>query len=130
MCSRPALNWSGSAPVEVEDNREEHRLRAELPVHPPMLVYRGADVPHWREAFDGKWCVQTFLHYVDADGQYTDFKFDGRERIGPFDKATMQRRFLREASYARDDRMVAPPPDSPCPCGSGKLFKECHALKA
>lgn len=95
-----------------------------------MLVYRGADVPHWREAFEGQWCVQTFLHYVDADGQYTDFKFDGRERIGPFDKATMQRRFQREASYARDDKMVAPPPGAPCPCGSGKAFRDCHGLAA
>lgn len=95
-----------------------------------MLIYRGADVPHWRDTFNGEWCVQTFLHYVDADGAYTDFKFDGRERIGPFDKATMQRRFQREASYGRDDAMVAPSPDAPCPCGSGKLFKDCHAKKA
>lgn len=94
-----------------------------------MLVYRGADVPHWREPFTGDWCVQTFLHYVDANGQFTDFKFDGRERIGPFDKQTMQRRFQREASYGREDQFAAPPPDGPCPCGSGKLFKECHGLK-
>ena len=94
-----------------------------------MLVYRGADVPHWREPFTGDWCVQTFLHYVDANGQFTDFKFDGRERIGPFDKQTMQRRFQREASYGREDQFASPPPDGPCPCGSGKLFKECHGLK-
>lgn len=91
-----------------------------------MLVYRGADVPHWRDPFQGEWCVQTFLHYVDANGQYTDFKFDGRERIGPFDKQTMQRRFQREASYGRGDAMVSVPPDAPCPCDSGKPFKDCH----
>ena len=91
-----------------------------------MLVYRGADVPHWREAFTGEWCVQVFLHYVDADGAYTDFKFDGREQIGPFDKQTMQRKFQREASYGRGDALVSVPPESPCPCNSGKLFKDCH----
>jgi len=95
-----------------------------------MLVYRGADVPHWREAFAGDWCVQVFLHYVDANGSYTDFKFDGRERIGPFDKSSMQRSFPREASYGRGDALVSVPPDAPCPCNSGKSFKECHGLKA
>lgn len=95
-----------------------------------MLVYRGADVPHWRDAFTGEWWVQTFLHYVDANGQFTDFKFDGRERIGPFDMKTMQRRFQREASYGRDDKFAAPPPGDPCPCGSGALFKDCHGSKA
>ena len=91
-----------------------------------MLIYRGADVPHWRDAFAGEWCVQAFLHYVDADGAYTDFKFDGREQIGPFDKQTMQRSFQREASYGRGDALVTVPSDSPCPCGSGKVFSDCH----
>lgn len=95
-----------------------------------MLVYRGADVPHWRDPFQGEWCVQAFLHYVDANGQYTDFRFDGRERIGPFDKQTMQRKFQREASYGRGDALVTVPPESPCPCNSGKLFKDCHGKAA
>ena len=91
-----------------------------------MLVYRGADVPHWRETFTGEWWVQTFLHYVDANGQYTDFKFDGRERIGAFDKLTMQRKFQRPASVGRNDHMAVPPADGPCPCGSGLRFRDCH----
>lgn len=91
-----------------------------------MLVYRGADVPHWREPFEGEWWVQTFLHYVDANGRYTDFKFDGRERIGPFDKLTMQRHFRRPASVARNDQMARVAPDAPCPCGSGLRFRDCH----
>ena len=95
-----------------------------------MLIYRGADVPHWRETFTGEWCVQVFLHYVDAAGAYTDFKFDGREQIGPFDKQTMQRKFQREASYGRGDAMVSVPPEAPCPCNSGKLFKDCHGKAA
>jgi hypothetical protein len=94
-----------------------------------MLVYRGADVPHWRETFAGEWWVQTFLHYVDANGQYTDFKFDGRERIGPFDKLTMQRKFQRPASVARNDQMARVTPHAPCPCGSGLRFRDCHGRK-
>jgi hypothetical protein len=27
--------------------------------------------------------VQLFLHYVDANGDYKDYAFDRRERLGP-----------------------------------------------
>ncbi|MGA9852688.1 MAG: SEC-C domain-containing protein [Gammaproteobacteria bacterium] len=91
-----------------------------------MLIYRGADVPHWREPFSGEWWAQTFLHYVDANGQYTDFKYDGRERLGPFDKLTMQRHFKRPASLGQYDTMAIVGPDAPCPCGSGLRFRDCH----
>jgi SEC-C motif len=91
-----------------------------------MLIYRGADVPHWRETFTGDYWVQTFLHYVDANGQFTDFKFDGREHIGPFDKLTMRRVFQRPASLGLDDKPASVAADAPCPCGSGLRFRDCH----
>ena len=48
-----------------------------------LLAYRGAEVPHWREPLgQGLW-VQVFLHYVDANGPYTDYALDRRERLGP-----------------------------------------------
>ncbi len=94
-----------------------------------MLIYRGADVPHWRETFSGEYWVQTFLHYVDAHGQFTDFKFDGRERIGPFDKLSMQRKFQRPASLGQYDKPATVGPDAPCPCGSGLRFRDCHGRK-
>ena len=46
-----------------------------------MLVYRGCELEHWREPFEGNVCVQTFLHYNDADGRF------GKENI--FDKRPM-----------------------------------------
>lgn len=58
-----------------------------------LLVYKGAERPHWRERFAGRYWVQLFLHYVDARGPYTAYKFDGRGYIGPFDPAT-QKRYL------------------------------------
>ena len=30
-----------------------------------MLLYRGKDLHHWRETFQGDECVQVFLHYSD-----------------------------------------------------------------
>ena len=46
-----------------------------------MLVYSGCELEHWREAFQGNVCVQTFLHYNDANGRF------GKENI--FDKRPM-----------------------------------------
>ena len=46
-----------------------------------MLVYSGCELEHWREPFEGNVCVQTFLHYNDADGRF------GKENI--FDKRPM-----------------------------------------
>jgi hypothetical protein len=46
-----------------------------------MLVYSGCELEHWREAFEGNVCVQTFLHYNDADGRF------GKENV--FDKRPM-----------------------------------------
>src|SRR5262245_43737865 len=34
------------------------------------LLYRGIEVPHWREAFRGERMVQLFLHYVDREGPH------------------------------------------------------------
>jgi len=50
-----------------------------------LVCYRGVDLKHWREKFiapEGAWHVQAFLHYVDIDGLYADFKYDKRNSIG------------------------------------------------
>ena len=55
-----------------------------------MVIYRGCDLDHWRDPFDitdnEAWHVQGFFHYVDANGPYTDHKFDQRNSIGDIDK--------------------------------------------
>ena len=49
-----------------------------------LLVDMLPEVEHWRIPFEGKRCVQVFLHYVLADTK-TD-EFDGREVLGlPFE---------------------------------------------
>jgi len=48
-----------------------------------MLVYSGCDLEHWRKAFEGNICVQAFLHYNDANGQYAYAnRFDKRPMLG------------------------------------------------
>jgi hypothetical protein len=50
-----------------------------------IVVYRGVDLEHSREEFNppgDDWHVQAFLHYVDANGPYADYKYDQRSSIG------------------------------------------------
>ena len=47
-----------------------------------LAVYKGCEVLHWRTPFKGKWHVQVFLHYVDANGPYKDHAADGRDSYG------------------------------------------------
>jgi len=48
-----------------------------------MLVYRGCDLEHWRNKFEGENCGQVFLHYNDSKSKLnTDNIFDGRPHLG------------------------------------------------
>ncbi len=47
-----------------------------------IAVYKGCEVEHWREPYEGNQQIQLFLHYVDANGIYKDFKFDKRPMLG------------------------------------------------
>ncbi len=42
------------------------------------LLYRGIECPHWRESLEGELMAQVFLHYVDQNGPYADWKYDKR----------------------------------------------------
>ncbi|MGT0249474.1 hypothetical protein [Burkholderia pyrrocinia] len=46
------------------------------------LVYRGIDVPHWRNAFTGSVQYQMFLHYVRREDVNGHLAFDGRSACG------------------------------------------------
>lgn len=46
-----------------------------------MLVYSGCDLDHWRDEYKGSSQMQTFLHYVDCNGPYKDFKYDKRQYL-------------------------------------------------
>ena len=48
-----------------------------------MLIYKGHDLEHWREIFDGDICTQVFLHYNNIGSDWSEKnEFDGREFIG------------------------------------------------
>ena len=39
-------------------------------------VYKGPDIPHYREPYTGNEHVQVFVHYVDVNGKYADTQAD------------------------------------------------------
>lgn len=47
-----------------------------------VLVYKGCEIDHWRESFIGISQTQVFFHYVDANGPYSEFKYDFRPSLG------------------------------------------------
>ena len=48
-----------------------------------VLVYRGCDLEHWREPFDGDVCSQVFFHFAEyKDKSSLKYKFDTRDLLG------------------------------------------------
>jgi len=47
------------------------------------LFYRGTECTHWREPMNGERAAQVFLHYVNQNGPYADWKYDKRKEL-PF----------------------------------------------
>ena len=47
-----------------------------------ILIYHGCELKHWREAFQGEYQVQLFMHYVDQNGPASKEKFDTRPALG------------------------------------------------
>ena len=47
-----------------------------------LVMYRGNDLLHWRPKYKGKWQVQVFFHYVDANGPHKEWANDKRPELG------------------------------------------------
>ena len=65
-------------PLCIEINGESKKIGLEPG---DALIYKGIQIPHWREPFEGERQVQIFLHYVKKDGPYSEFKFDQRPQL-------------------------------------------------
>lgn len=66
-------------PLRLESNGQPRSITLEPG---DMLLYKGREIPHWREQFDGRYWIQAFFHYVDAAGELASYKFDGRAGVG------------------------------------------------
>ena len=65
------LNIGGDEwPIYLDPSGEEGKEGTKIILNQgDMLIYKGCDVEHWREAFEGENCGQVFLHYNDASGE-------------------------------------------------------------
>ncbi len=46
-----------------------------------ILIYNGVKNRHWRDALEGKFHYQAFIHYVDQDGPLAGCRFDGKPKF-------------------------------------------------
>ena len=79
------LNLGGDPwPIYLEPSGKKGMAGIKINLNPgDMLIYRGCDLEHWREVFNGNHCGQVFLHYNDQkSGDAEKNKFDGRPMVG------------------------------------------------
>ena len=85
------MNLGGDKwPICLEPSGEVGMKGVEIKLNPgDMLIYRGQDLEHWREKFNGNDCAQVFLHYNEiVDNSSYNNIYDKREHPGlPCDMA-------------------------------------------
>ena len=71
-------------PIYLEPSGETDKEGVKIDLEPgDALIYRGCEVEHWREAFEGENCGQVFLHYNDASGENAEEnRYDTRPFLG------------------------------------------------
>jgi len=67
----------GKVGCQGEIYRIKDPVKFDIPVG-DAVIYDGCELPHWRDVLETEWQAQIFLHYVDQDGPYADYKFDKR----------------------------------------------------
>jgi hypothetical protein len=66
-----------------EGEYKRYRIDHKFPMLPNnAVIFKGMDKIHWREICTHDHFITVFLHYVDQDGPYKDYKFDKREMLG------------------------------------------------
>jgi hypothetical protein len=75
-------NGEEISPIYFSENEDKSNA-AEILLKPgDLCLYRGCDLYHWREPFTQRWYLQSFLHYVDAEGPHAKNIYDGRPYLG------------------------------------------------
>ena len=71
---KPDYNW----PMFVKNDNEE----ASVNLNPgDILIYKGCQLEHWREPYEGINQAQAFFHFNERQGKY-DILFDCRPALG------------------------------------------------
>lgn len=70
-------NW----PIYLEHPVSKKEIEVNLK-QGDILIYKGCEVPHWRNKFNKNICVQAFLHYNEDRKENKIREFDGRPHLG------------------------------------------------
>lgn len=73
-CLEKDVDW----PLMFEDTDQELSIHMDVG---DICIYRGIEVPHWRNTYTGSRQIQAFLMYVDANGPYNYLKYDTRPML-------------------------------------------------
>ena len=86
---RPSCQYSATINLSNEPEPWDIWFKTEegkdiaIALHPgDMIVYKGTDLEHWRDPNPNDRVSQAFLHYVDANGEYADYRYDKRPYLG------------------------------------------------
>jgi hypothetical protein len=72
---------------DTQGNYNRYRIDYKFPMLPNnAVIFKGMDKIHWREYCKHDHFITVFLHYVDQEGPYKEYKFDKRESIGETSK--------------------------------------------
>lgn len=71
--SNDSVDWSLCI---IDKNGVEHQVIQNLG---DAIIYKGCELVHWRDVFRGDSHSQVFLHYVDQNGLYAEWKYDKRQ---------------------------------------------------
>lgn len=77
---RPSCEFSVTAFIDA-DKKDWPIYMEDKPIYldsGDAVIYKGTEVPHGRKMFDGDYHIQTFLHYVNQEGPYKNFKGDNQ----------------------------------------------------
>jgi len=75
-----SLGFEASTPWPIFLELDDQATPVEL-LPGDAIAYRGTELKHWRERFEGVRHAGVFLHYVDRDGPYADWKYDKRKGL-------------------------------------------------
>ena len=79
------MNLGGDAwPIYLEPSGKKNKKGKKIILNPgDMLIYKGMELEHWREPFEGVDCAQVFLHYNNSKTDGSDKNiYDNRETLG------------------------------------------------
>jgi len=103
---RSASEYSVSCCIDVDPSYKWHlgvetvrgeKLYVEQEIG-DIILYKGNELYHWRDAYQGSEQINAFMFYVRANGPRSELKFDTRPLLGMNSKS---RKLTSEEQYAK-----------------------------